>query len=209
MGQLDRMRTELPESAEPILPAKWGELNTITIAFGHGLAVAPLQAMMATGALVNGGHMMPPTFLKRTHEEARKLSVRVIKPETSEAMRFVMRLNAEKGSASRANVPGFFVGGKTGTAEKVIAGRYSKEKKLTTFMAVAPADKPRYLFLTIIDEPQPTPDSMGYSTSGWNASPTTGKIIERVGPMLGLEPRFDPPVQPFPAMARAGAWGTR
>ena len=154
-------------------------------------------------------HRLEASFLKRTHEEARKLSVRVIKPETSEAMRFVMRLNAEKGSASRANVPGFFVGGKTGTAEKVIAGRYSKEKKLTTFMAVAPADKPRYLFLTIIDEPQPTPDSMGYSTSGWNASPTTGKIIERVGPMLGLEPRFDPPVQPFPAMARAGAWGTR
>ena len=96
MGQLDRLRTELPESAEPLVPKHWVELNTVTIAFGHGLSVAPLQAMMAIGALMNGGTLIPPTFLKRSEAEAMTLATRVIKPETSEKMRYLMRLNVEK-----------------------------------------------------------------------------------------------------------------
>jgi cell division protein FtsI (penicillin-binding protein 3) len=209
MGQLDRLRTELPESSEPIVPSRWGELNTMTIAFGHGLAVAPLQAAMATGALMNGGYLMTPTFLKRSEEDAKKFGIRVIKPETSEAMRYVMRLNAERGSAKKAEVTGYYVGGKTGTAEKVIGGRYSKNRLFTTFMAIAPSDKPRYLFMTLMDEPKGLPETHGYATSGWNASPVTGRIIERVAPLLGLPPRFEAPNQPFPVMARMGAWGTR
>ncbi len=209
LGQLDRMQTELPESAAPILPPRWGELNTMTIAFGHGLAVAPLQAVAAVGAMVNGGYMITPTFIKRTEEEARAKAVRVIKPETSEGMRFVMRLNAERGSASRAAIAGFYVGGKTGTAEKVINGRYSKTKNLTTFTAVYPMDKPRYLFLTIIDEPQATPETFGFTTAGWNAAPVTGNIIERVAPLLSVPPIFEAPEKPFPLMSRLGAWGTR
>ncbi len=114
MGQLDRMVTELPESSMPLVPRNWGELNTMTISFGHGLAVAPLQALVATAALVNGGNLVPATYLKRTEEEAKALARRVIRPETSEAMRYVMRLNAEKGSAARANIPGWYVGGKNG-----------------------------------------------------------------------------------------------
>jgi cell division protein FtsI (penicillin-binding protein 3) len=208
-GQLDRLKTELPENAEPIVPPRWGELNTVTIAFGHGIAVAPLQAVMATAALMNGGYMIPPTFLKRSEQEAKAVATRVIKPETSEAMRFVMRLNAEKGSATRAAVPGFYVGGKTGTAEKVIGGRYSKNRLLTTFMAISPSDKPKYLFLTILDEPQGLPETHGFATSGWNASPTAGNIIERVAPILGIPPRFEKPQDPFPLMTRLGAWGTR
>ena len=193
MGQLDRVTTELPESAMPIVPRRWGELNTITIAFGHGLSVAPLQATMAVGALMNGGMMIPPTFLKRTEEEAKKLAVQVIKPETSAMMRYLMRLNAEKGSARKADVAGFYVGGKTGTAEKVVNGRYSKTKLLTTFMAVLPADKPRYLITLLLDEPKGLPETHGFATSGWNAAPTAAKIIARVAPMLGLEPRLDLP----------------
>jgi cell division protein FtsI (penicillin-binding protein 3) len=208
-GQLDRLVTELPENAAPIIPKPWAEINTVTIAFGHGLAVAPLQAAMATGALMNGGMMIPPTFLQRSEEEAKKLATRFVKPETSEAMRFVMRLNAERGSAGRAAVPGLYVGGKTGTAEKVVNGRYSRDKRFTTFMAIAPADRPRYLFMTLYDEPQPTPDSGGYATSGWNAAPTTGRIVERTAPLLGIAPRFEVPDRPFPLMARVGAWGTR
>jgi cell division protein FtsI (penicillin-binding protein 3) len=209
LGQLDRMQTELPESAAPILPPRWGELNTMTIAFGHGLAVAPLQAVAAVGAMVNGGYMITPTFLRRTEEEARAKAVRVIKPETSEGMRYVMRLNAERGSASRAAIAGFYVGGKTGTAEKVINGRYSKTKNLTTFTAVYPMDKPRYLFLTIVDEPQATPETFGFTTAGWNAAPVTGNIIERVAPLLSVPPIFEAPEKPFPLMSRLGAWGTR
>jgi cell division protein FtsI (penicillin-binding protein 3) len=209
MGQLDRLRTELPESAEPIVPAKWGELNTITIAFGHGIAVAPLQAAAAVGALVNGGRWITPTFLTRSVDQALVDAPRVIKPETSEALRYVMRLNAERGSAGKAAVPGYFVGGKTGTAEKVIGGRYSKNRLFTTFMAIAPSDKPKYLFVTLYDEPQGLPETFGFATAAWNAGSTTGKVIERVAPLLGLPPRFDPPQLPFPVMARMGAWGTR
>src|SRR4029079_12456894 len=176
MGQLDRLRTELPESAEPLVPKRWVELNTVTIAFGHGLSVAPLQAMMAVGALVNGGMLIPPTFLKRTEAEALALARRVVKPETSEKMRYLMRLNVEKGTATRADVKGYYVGGKTGTSEKVVGGRYSKTKVLTTFTAVLPADQPRCLLLIMLDEPQPTADTHGYATSGWNAVPVGGAV---------------------------------
>ncbi len=191
MGQLDRLRTELPESAEPLVPKRWMELNTVTIAFGHGLSVAPLQAMMAIGALMNGGNLIAPTFLKRSEEEAMALARRVIKPETSEKMRYLMRLNVEKGTASRADVKGYYVGGKTGTSEKVVGGRYSKTKVLTTFTAVLPADQPRYALLVMLDEPQALPETHGFTTSGWNAVPVGGSIIGRIAPFLGIEPRFD------------------
>ncbi len=193
MGQLDRLRTELPESAEPIVPRHWGELNTITIAFGHGLSVAPLQALMGVGALMNGGFLIPPTFLKRTEEEARALGKRVIKPETSEMMRYLMRLNVEKGTARKADIPGYYIGGKTGTADKVINGHYSKSSVLTDFMAVIPADKPRYLLLIMLDDPKVLPETHGFKTSGWNAVPVGGAVVARIAPLLGVEPRLDLP----------------
>lgn len=193
LGQLDRLRTELPESAEPIVPKRWGELNTVTIAFGHGLSVAPLQAVMGVSAIMNGGLLIPPTFMKRTPEEAQAMGKRVLRPETSVMMRYLMRLNAEKGTGTKANVPGYYIGGKTGTAEKVVNGRYSKNKLLTDFMAVLPADKPRYLLLIMLDEPQPVQGTFGFATAGWNAAPTAASVISRVGPLLGLTPRFDLP----------------
>ena len=193
LGQLDRLRTELPESAEPLVPKRWGELNTVTIAFGHGLSVAPLQAVMGISALVNGGRMIPPTFLKRSQAEADRLARRVVKPETAEKMRYLMRLNVEKGTATRANVMGYYVGGKTGTSDKVVGGRYSKTKVLTSFTAILPADKPRYLLLIMLDEPQGLPETHGFSTSGWNAVPVGAKVIERVAPLLNILPRFDLP----------------
>ena len=118
------------------MPKRWGELSTVTIAYGHGLNVAPLQAMMAVGALMNGGKLVKPTFLMRSEEEARSTAAQVVRPEVSEALRYLMRLNAEKGSARTVDVPGYYVGGKTGTAEKAIRGRYQKDKVFTTFMAV-------------------------------------------------------------------------
>ena len=193
MGQLDRLRTELPESAEPIVPKHWGELNTITIAFGHGLSVAPLQALMGVAALMNGGVLIPPTFLKRTPEEARALGKQVIKPETSEMMRYLMRLNVEKGTARKADVPGYYIGGKTGTADKVINGHYSKTTVLTDFMAVLPADEPRYLLLIMLDDPKVLPETHGFKTSGWNAVPVGGAVVARIAPLLGIEPRLDLP----------------
>ena len=209
MGQLDRLVTELPENALPIVPGRWGELNTITIAFGHGVAVTPLQAASAVGALVNGGYLIRPTFLKRSSEDAHKDAPRVIKPETSEAMRYIMRLNASVGSASKAAVPGYFIGGKTGTAEKVVRGRYAKDRLFTTFMATFPSDKPKYLLVTVYDEPKAAPETHGYATAAWNAGETSGRMLERIAPMLPIAPRFDPPQNPFPLMAKLNAWGLK
>ena len=118
--------------------------------------------------------------------DSAELGKQVVKPETSERMRYLMRLNAEKGSAKKVDIPGYYVGGKTGTAEKVVNGHYSKTKLLTTFMAVFPADQPRYLVTIILDEPTPTPETKGYATSGWNAAPTAGLVVERIAPMLGV-----------------------
>jgi cell division protein FtsI (penicillin-binding protein 3) len=204
LGQMTRLRTELPESAEPLVPKHWGELNTMTIAFGQGLNVAPLQALMAVGALVTGGIMIKPTFLKRGEEDAKRDAPRVIKPQTSESLRYLMRLNAEIGSARKADVDGYFVGGKTGTADMIVHGRYVQDKVRTTFMAIVPADKPKYLIFTMLDEPQGLPETGGYRTAAWNAGVITGKIIARVGPLLGVAPRFTPPAEPFPLLAQLG-----
>jgi cell division protein FtsI (penicillin-binding protein 3) len=193
LGQMDRLRTELPESASPIVPKRWSELNTITIAFGHGIAVAPLQAVMGINAVVNGGYLIPPTFLKRSEEEARAIGKKVLKTETSDKMRYLMRLNAEIGTAKKADVKGYYIGGKTGTSEKVVNGRYSKKQVLNSFTAVIPADNPQYQLLVMLDEPKSLPETHGFITSGWNAVPTGGKVIARIGPLLGLEPRFDLP----------------
>jgi cell division protein FtsI (penicillin-binding protein 3) len=193
MGQMERLRTELPESAAPLVPKHWGELNTVTIAFGHGIAVAPLQAVMGIDALVNGGYLIPPTFLKRSEQDAMAIAKQVIKPETSEKMRFLMRLNAEVGTARKADVKGYYIGGKTGTAEKVINGRYAKKKVLTAFTAILPADNPKYQLLIMLDEPQSLKETYGFITSGWNAVPTGGAVIARIAPLLGIEPRFDLP----------------
>jgi cell division protein FtsI (penicillin-binding protein 3) len=137
--------------------------------------------------------LIPPTFLKRSESEAQQLAKRVLKPQTSRDVRYLLRLNAEKGTATHANVDGYYIGGKTGTAEKVVNGRYSKHKLLTDFMAVLPADKPRYLLLIMLDEPQPTPETHGYATAGWNASPTAAKVIKRIAPLLDIAPRFNLP----------------
>ena len=206
MGQLDRLRTELPESAEPIVPKHWGELNTVTIAFGHGLSVAPLQAVMGDrGHRSTAGCSFRRPSSSADESEAKALAKQVLKPETSRDMRYLMRLNAEKGTATKANVAGYYVGGKTGTAEKVVNGRYSKHKLLTDFMAVLPADKPQYLMMIMLDEPQPTPETHGFATAGWNAAPTAAKVIARIAPLLDLEPRFDLPKADQLILAKATA----
>jgi cell division protein FtsI (penicillin-binding protein 3) len=193
LGQLDRLRTELPESASPIVPKRWAELNTITIAFGHGIAVAPLQAVMGINAVINGGYLIPPTFMKRSEEEARAIAKKVVRTETSDKMRYLMRLNAEIGTAKKADVKGYYVGGKTGTSEKVVNGRYSKKQVLNSFTAIMPADNPQYQILIMLDEPKPLPETHGFIASGWNAVPTGGQVIARIAPLLGVEPRFDLP----------------
>jgi cell division protein FtsI (penicillin-binding protein 3) len=192
VGLFDRMVTELPESAKPLLPRKWSKLTTATAAFGSGFSVQPLQGVAVIMALINGGKLIPPTFIKRGRAEADALAPRVVKPETSEMLRYLFRLNVTQGTATKADVIGYRVGGKTGTAEKVVAGRYSKDKNLTSFIGAFPMDKPKYALIVMLDEPKATPETHGFATAGWNAVPTAGKIIERIAPLLGVEPIFTP-----------------
>jgi cell division protein FtsI (penicillin-binding protein 3) len=190
VGLFERLQTELPESARPLLPKRWSRIASATAAFGHGFAVQPLQGAAVVAGLLNGGHMMTPTLLKRSGEEAMAMAETIVKPETSEKMRYLFRLNGIEGSAAKADVIGYRVGGKTGTAEKVVNGRYAKDKRLASFIGAFPMDAPRYLILVMLDEPKATPETYGFATAGWNAVPTAGLIIERIAPMLGVAPVF-------------------
>ena len=189
LGLLDRLDTELPEVASPTEPAEWKKLNSITIAFGHGMATTPLQTAVGAVALMNGGRLMHPTFLPRTPQEADAKAVQVLDPRTTDAMRYLFRLNVEKGSGRRADVPGYFVGGKTGTAEKVVNGRYSGDKRFNAFLSAFPIQDPEYVVLVILDEPKPEKPGIG-ATSGLNAAPLTSAIISRAAPLLGVKPEF-------------------
>ena len=190
VGLLDKLITEVPETAKPLLPKNWGKLASATASFGHGFAVQPLQGLAVIGDIINGGMSVPPTFLRRSKEEAQALAHRIVKPETSEKMRYLFRLNVTDGTASKADVIGYRVGGKTGTAEKVIKGRYSKEHSLATFIGAFPMDHPKYAIFIMLDEPQALPETYGFATAGWNAVPTASKIIERIAPLLGVLPVF-------------------
>lgn len=190
VGLMDRLVTELPENAKPILPKRWGRLVQATVAFGHGFAVQPLQGAQVVAGLINGGNMVPVTFLKRDRADGQAMARRVVKASTSETLRYLFRLNGLEGSARKANAnaPGYRIGGKTGTAEEVVNGRYDKSKNLTVFTGAFPMEDPQYVVMVMMDEPQATPETYGFSTSGWNAVPTAGNIIARIGPLLGVEP---------------------
>lgn len=189
IGLLNRLETELPEVAHLTEPREWKKLNSITISYGHGMATTPLQTAVAAAAMLNGGKLMPPTFLPRSQEEAQAVAKQVISPETSAQMRYLFRLNAEKGSGRRARVEGYNVGGKTGTAEKVVNGRYSSDARFNAFIAGFPADDPDYVVLVVIDEPKPERPGIG-ATAGLNAAPTVANIIRRAAPILGVQPDF-------------------
>lgn len=192
VGFFDRLTTEVPESAKPLLPKRWSKLATATAAFGHGFAVQPLQGISVIGGILNNGVMAAPTFLKRDVAEAEVLAKRIVKPETSEKMRYLFRLNVSEGTASKADVIGYRVGGKTGTAEKVVGGRYVPDKLLNSFIGAFPMDNPKYAIIVMLDEPKATPETYGFATAGWNAVPTAGKIIERIAPLLSVRPVFTP-----------------
>ncbi|MCJ8309893.1 MAG: penicillin-binding protein 2 [Hyphomicrobiales bacterium] len=190
LGLLTKMEgLELPEVARPTQPKEWKKVNSITISYGHGVSTTPLQTAVAAAALVNGGKLIPPTLFPRSRVEASKLARQVIQPETSQTMRYLMRLNVVKGSGKRAEVPGFLVGGKTGTAEKVVNGGYSNKHRFNAFLSAFPVTDPKYVVLVIVDEPKPEEGKV-YATAGMNAAPAVGNIIKRSAPLLGIQPDF-------------------
>jgi len=204
MGMFNRIGVELPEAGLPIHPpvANWKEAATLTIGFGHGIAVSPLHVVRGTAVLANGGIMLQPTMLAKTPPDtavndtsassiqqlAPPPGERILQTSTSDTVRKLMRLVVTDGYGKPAEVPGYYVGGKTGTAEKVGAHGYKKHTNVAAFMSVFPMNAPRYAVYMMLDEPKANASTHGYATAGWVAAPAAGRVIGRVGPMLGLLP---------------------
>jgi cell division protein FtsI (penicillin-binding protein 3) len=195
IGLLDKVPFELPEVAVPVEPKEWKKINSVTISYGHGVTTTPLQTAVAAAALVNGGKLIPPTLFVRSREQADALARQVVRKETSDAMRYLMKLNVQDGSGKRAEVEGYRVGGKTGTAEKVVGRSYSSDKRFNAFLAAFPIDDPKYVVLVIIDEPKPE-EGKGAATAGLNAAPMVSNIVRRSAAVLGVPPVFEDSATP-------------
>jgi cell division protein FtsI (penicillin-binding protein 3) len=189
MGFLDRVEIELKEKGRPLTPgSRWGPFETMTIGFGQGIAVAPLQLAMGYATLFDGGIYHPPTILKIGPAHPLPPGRRVFTADTSYRMRSLLRLVVMKGTGKKADAPGYRIGGKTGTAQKIVNGRYSQSINLTSFAGVFPMDDPRYVIVVMLDEPKATPETYGFTTAGWNVAPVVSRTVSRIAPMLGVAP---------------------
>lgn len=189
LGFLEPVSVELKAKGRVLNPgANWGDIATMTVGYGHGISVTPLHLATGYAALVNGGIWRPATVLKVGPGNPIPEGRRVFSEDTSAKMRELLRLVVLDGTGKKAAAPGYRVGGKTGTAEKVVNGRYSRGALVTNFAGVFPMDNPRYVVVTMLDEPQSTKETYGFKTAGWNVAPVVGKVIERIAPALGVIP---------------------
>jgi cell division protein FtsI (penicillin-binding protein 3) len=189
MGFLDKVNVELKERGRTLTPGKnWNQIETMTVGYGHGIAVTPLHLATGYATLFNGGVYRPATLLKvgRTHAAGR--GHRVFSEDTSYKMRALLRLVVMKGTGKKADAPGYRIGGKTGTAQKIIGGHYSNSVNVTSFAGVFPMDEPRYVIVVMLDEPKATPETFGFTTAGWNVAPVVSRTVGRIAPMLGVRP---------------------
>ena len=191
LGMNERPYLELPGRGFPLFPRdkKWARLTNMTVSFGHGIAVTPLHLASAYAALVNGGIWRPATLQKVAAGQAPR-GRRVFKASTSARMRQLLRMIAVYGTGRKANAAGFRVGGKTGSAEKpgAAGGGYRKTSLVATFAAAFPMDRPRYVVIVMLDEPKGTAAASGQRTAAWNAAPVVGRVVPRIGPLLGVVP---------------------
>jgi cell division protein FtsI (penicillin-binding protein 3) len=189
LGLMNEEDIELPERGRPEYPVSWGEISTMTISYGHGMAVTPLHLATAASAMVNGGILYRPTLIKIPAGKTPE-GKRVVSEETSKELRGLMRLVVEEGTGRQAEVPGYMVGGKTGSAEKPSkTGGYQLTKLVSSFVGAFPMDNPRYVVLATIDEPHGTKKTFGYRTAGWNAAPVVGHVIARLATILDVPPQ--------------------
>jgi len=203
IGLLKPVPVELPETAAPLFPKQWRKINMLTIAFGHGMSVTPLHLAMGSSAVINGGILYKPTLVKRDAERSDK-GVRVISQRTSQQMRELFRIVVEEGTGKNAAVPGYNVGGKTGTAEKPSKAGYREKALISSFVGVFPINEPRYLVLVSLDEPKGIKETGGFATGGAVAAPSVKTIIEKMVALYGIAP-----VTPAPAMPTAAAAAPR
>ena len=182
--------SELEESARPLTARRLSQNIVATMAFGHAISVSPLAIATGMSAILNGGLYRPLTLRKLEVGSVPAPARRVISASTSRTMLNLMRLNVTDGTGRKADIAGYRVGGKTGTATKIVGGRYDKSKNLSSFAAVFPTDGPldadRYYVLIMLDEPHATAQTGGFSTGGVTAAPTVGRVIERIAPLLGV-----------------------
>lgn len=188
LGFFDPSPVEIGEVGKPLVPSPWGEVHTLTASYGHGIAVSPMQLVSAAASILNGGVAVKPTLI---HEAGKKdkTYVRVVSPETAHRMRQLMRLVVTDGTGKNADVTGYEVGGKTGTAEKPGSGGYSKKRLISSFLGAFPASAPQYVVYVLIDEPQGTKDTYGYATGGWVAAPAVGDVVRSMASILALKPQ--------------------
>lgn len=193
LGMFDPTPVELVEApgARPLRPEKWPEITTMTVSYGHGIAASPLHLAAAYASLVNGGTRITPTLLRRDHVEP---GPRIISEQTSRVLRDMLRQVVARGTASFGDVPGYSVGGKTGTADKPLrTGKgYAKDKVIATFASVFPTTDPKYVLVVSLDEPVETSGAEPRRTAGWTAVPVAAEIIRRTAPLLGLRPELEP-----------------
>ena len=187
LGMFSRLPVEISETGRPLFPQRWREINTMTVSFGHGVAVSPLHLTSAVAAVVNGGTLYAPTLLKRQKQLAPK-GKRVLSRATSDKMRRLMRMVVVEGTGSKAAAAGYLVGGKTGTAEQAGRGGYKRKRLLSSFVAAFPMHRPRYVVFALLDQPRGTRETHGYATGGWVAAPVVGRTVARIGPLLGVTP---------------------
>jgi cell division protein FtsI (penicillin-binding protein 3) len=183
LGLMGRVPYELSESAYPQIQEFWGEMATVTVSYGHGISVTPLALATATGALLNDGVYVVPTVLKRDATRPPETH-RVFSSQVSQDLADMMRLTVVEGTGKKANIPGFGVMGKTGTAEKPSHGGYDRKRLVSSFIAAFPHSAPRYVLIVTLDEPKGLPETYNYATAGWNAAPTAGANNDRLGPLL-------------------------
>ena len=188
LGMNQRAQIELPARGFPLWPkGEWSRITTMTVSYGHGIAVTPLHLASAYAALVNGGLWRPATLMKLEPGQVVP-GRRVFKASTSARMRQLLRLIVDIGTGKKANAVGYRVGGKTGSAEKPGAGGYNRTSVVATFAAAFPMDHPRYVVISMLDEPQGTVATSGQRTAAWNAAPVVGRLVPRIGPLLGIMP---------------------
>lgn len=204
LGLMEPLRLEIDEVGKPLLPDVWREITTLTASYGHGIAVNPLQTVMAAASIVNGGVRVQPTLILGANKAENPQSdheVRVVSPQTAHRMRQLMRLVVTDGTGKAADVPGYNVGGKTGTADKKkIGGKgYDTKRRISSFLGFFPMEAPRYAVFIMVDEPKGNKASWGYATGGWVAAPAVGRIIKSMGPVLGIAPQDVRPEQDMAA----------
>ncbi|MDP7143002.1 MAG: penicillin-binding protein 2 [Alphaproteobacteria bacterium] len=190
LGLLSALDTELKEVGHPLVPNPWRDINTLTASYGHGIAVSPLQMVSAASSIVNGGVRVQPTFIyneNKRHDDA--MNIRVVSPQTAHRMRQLLRLVVTDGTGANADVPGYRVGGKTGTAEKIVGGQYNHKKLISSFVGFFPMNEPRYAIFVMVDEPKGTRESFGYATGGWVAAPAVNRIVTSMAAVMAITPQ--------------------